>query len=73
MPNALFDLFGEFSNQIGSIVHDNMIGWAYDNFRMLEGVCRIAMEQRHISLCAWINEMANENQCEDEIALYILS
>ena len=73
VPNALFDLFGEFSNQTGSIVHDNMIGWAYDNFRMLEGVCRIAMEQRHTSLPVWINEMANENQCGDEIALYILS
>ena len=24
--NALFDLFGEFSNQTGSIIRDNMIG-----------------------------------------------
>ena len=73
MPNALFDLFGEFSNQTGSIVRDNMIGWAYDNFRMLEGVCRIAMDQRHTSLRDWINDMVNENQCGDKIALYILS
>ena len=27
VPNALFDLFGEFSSQTGSIVHDNMVGW----------------------------------------------
>ena len=45
VPNVLFDLFGEFSNQTGSIVHDNMVGWAFDNFRLLENVCKIAMEQ----------------------------
>ena len=73
VPNALFDLFGEFSNQTGSIIRDNMVGWTFDNFRMLEGVCRVAMEQRHTSLRVWINEMANENKCGDEIALYILS
>ena len=73
VPNALFDLFGEFSSQTGSIVCDNMVGWAFDNFRMLEGVCKVTMEQRHTSLRVWINEMANENKCGDEIALYILS
>ena len=40
---------------------------------MLEGMCKVALEQRHISLHASINEMANENKCSDEIALYILS
>ena len=73
VPNALFDLFGEFSSQTGSIVCDNMVGWAFDNFRMLEGVCKVAMEQWHTSLHAWINEMSNETKCGDEIALYILS
>ena len=73
VPNALFDLFGKFSSQTGSIVRDNMVGWAFDNFRLLEGVCKVAMEQRHTSLHVWINEMSNENKCGDEIALYILS
>ena len=31
VPNALFKLFGEFSDQTGSIVRDSMVGWAYDN------------------------------------------
>ena len=43
MLNALFDLFGKFSNQNGSIVHDNMVGWAFDNYRMLEDMCKVAM------------------------------
>ena len=73
MPNALFDLFGEFSNQTGSIVHDNMVGWAFDNYRLLENVCKIAMEQRKMTLHGWINEMASEQTLGDEIALYILS
>ena len=50
MPNALFDLFVEFSNQTGSIVHDNMVGWAFDNYRLLENMCKIAMEQHKKTL-----------------------
>ena len=73
VPNALFDLFGEFSSQTGSIVCDNMVGWVFDNFRLLESVCKVAMEQQKTSLRVWINEMSNENKCSDEIALYILS
>ena len=45
VPNALFDLFSEFSSQTGSIVRDNMVGWVFDNFRLLESVCKVAMEQ----------------------------
>ena len=55
MPNALFDLFGKFSNQTGSIVHDNMVGWAIDNYRIFEDVCKVAMTQQNISLHMWIN------------------
>ena len=73
MPNALFDLFGEFSNQTGSIVHNNTVGWALDNYRLLENVCKIAMEQRKTTLQGWINEMASEQTPGDEIVLYILS
>ena len=71
--NALFDLFGEFSDQTGSIVHDNMVGWAFDNYRLLENVCKIAMDQRKTTLRAWINKMAKEQTPGDEIALYVLS
>ena len=50
MPNALFDIFGEFSDQTGSIVHDNMVGWAFDNYKLLENVCKIAMDQRKTTI-----------------------
>ena len=73
VPNALFDLFSEFSDQKGSIVHDNMVGWAFDNYRLLADVCKITMDQRKTTLQAWINEMAKEQTPGDEIALYILS
>ena len=73
VPNALFDLFGEFSDQTGSIAHDNMVGWAVDNYRLLENVCKIAMDQHKTTLQGWINEMASEQTPGDEIALYILS
>ena len=71
--NALFDLFGKFSNQTGSEVCNNMVGWAFDNFRLLEDVCKVAMAQRKITLHAWINGMSDEQKARDEIALYILS
>ena len=73
VPNALFNLFGEFSDQTGSIVHDNMVGWAFDNYRLLENVCKIAMEQHKTTLQGWINKMVSEQMPGDEIALYILS
>ena len=73
LPNALFDLFGEFSDPTGSIVHDNMVGWAFDNYRLLENVCKIAMDQRKTTPRGWINEMAKEQTPGVEIALYILS
>ena len=50
MPKALFDLFGEFSNQTGPVVCDNMVRWAFDNFRLLEDVCKVAMTKWNISL-----------------------
>ena len=73
VPNALFDLFGEFNNQTGSIVRDNMVRWAFDNYRLLENMCKIAMEQCKTNLRGWINEMVSEQMPGDEIALYILS
>ena len=73
VPNALFNLFGEFSDQTGSIVHDNIVGWAFDNYRLLENMCKIAMEQRKMTLRGWINKMVSEQTPGDEIALYILS
>ena len=72
-PNAMFELFGEFSNQTGPEVRDTMIGWSYDNFRMLEGVFRVALSRRNTSLRAWLNLMADEHTPGDELTLYALS
>ena len=72
-PNAMFELFGEFSNQTGPEVRDTMIGWSYDNFRMLEGVFRVALSQRNTCLRAWLNLMADEHTPGDELTLYALS
>ena len=61
VPNAMFELFGEFSNQSRPEVRDTMIGWSYDNFCMLEGVFSVALSQRNTNLHAWLNIMADEH------------
>ena len=73
VPNAMFDLFGEFSNQSGSEVRDTMIGWSYDNFRMLDSVFTVALRHRNTTLRAWLNNMADEHTPGDELTLYILA
>ena len=72
-PNAMFELFGEFSNQSGPEVRDTMIGWSYDNFWMLEGVFSVALSQRNMNLRAWLNLMVDEHTPGDELTLYVLA
>ena len=59
VADAMFSLFGEFSNQAGSEVRDTMIGWSYDNFRLLEGVFKVALDQRKTTLRIWLEKMAD--------------
>ena len=73
VPNAMLDLFGEYSNQSGSEVPDMMIGWSYDNFRMLDSVFTVALRHRKTTLRAWLNNMADEHTPGDELTLYILA
>ena len=73
VPDAIFELFGEFSSQSGSEVCDTMIGWSYDNFRMLESAFTVALRQRNTTLWAWLNNMADEHTQGDESTLYILA
>ena len=73
VPDAMFDLFGEFSSQSGSEVRDTMIGWSYDNFRMLDSAFTVALRQRNTTLRAWLNNMADERTPGDELTLYILA
>ena len=50
-----------------------MIGWSYDNFRMLESTFKVALTQCKTTLRAWLNEMADEHTPGDELTLYILA
>ena len=73
VPNAMFELFGEFSNQSGPEVRFTMIGWSYDNFQMLEGVFSVALSQCNTNLCAWLNLMADVHTPGEELTLYVLA
>ena len=69
----MFSLFGEFSSQSGPDVHDTMIGWSYDNFRMLESTFKVPLNQHNTTLHAWLNTMVDERTPGDELTLYILA
>ena len=73
VPDAMFELFGEFSSQSRSEVCDTMIGWSYDNFCMLESAFTVALRQCNTTLQAWFNNMADECTPGDELTLYILA
>ena len=73
VPSAMFELFGEFSNQSGSEVRDTMIGWSYDNFQMLDSAFNVALRHRNTTLRAWLNTMADEHTPGDELTLYVLA
>ena len=73
VPSAMFKLFGEFSNQSGSEVRDTMIGWSYNNFRMLDGAFNVALRHCNTTLRAWLNTMADEHTPGDKLTLYVLA
>ena len=73
VADAMFSLFGEFSNQAGTEVRDTMIGWSYDNFRLLERVFKVALDQRNITLRVWLDKMADKHTPGDELTLYVLA
>ena len=66
VPDAMFELFGEFSSQSGSEVCDTMIRWSYDNFWMLESAFTVALRHHNTTLRAWLNNMADE--CTPEMS-----
>ena len=45
LPHGIFELFGVYSGQDGSTVREEMLVWAYDNFRHLETCTGIALRQ----------------------------
>ena len=73
VPDTMFELFAEYSSQSGSEVRDTMIGWSYDNFRMIESAFTVALRHRNTTLRAWLNNMADERTSGYELTLYILA
>ena len=69
----MFSLFGEFSNQAGHEVRDTMIGWSYYNFRLLEHVFKVALDQQKTTLRVWLDKMADVHTPGDELTLYVLA
>ena len=73
VPDAMFELFGEFSSQSGSEVRNTMIRWSYDNFCMIESAFNVVLRHCNTTLRAWLNNMADECTPGDELTLYILA
>ena len=36
LSDGLFKIFGNYSDEPSHTVHDNLLGWIYDNFRQIE-------------------------------------
>ena len=73
LPQGIFELFGEYSGEDGSTVRDNMIGWTYDNFRQIETCTGIALRQRNTDLKSYLENIRDEQNPGDKIAIYILA
>ena len=73
LPHGIFELFGEYSGQDGPTVREEMLVWAYDNFRQLETCTGIALRQRDTNLGNYLEYMRDERNPGDEIAIYILA
>ena len=73
LPHGIFELFGDYSGQDGSTVREEMIVWAYDNFRQLETCTGIALRQRNTDLKSYLENIRDERIASDEISIYILA
>ena len=72
LSNGLFKIFGNYSDEPPHTVHDNLLGWIYDNFRKIETWFSIALKQKGVSLSDWAESMRNPKQPGDELCLYLL-
>ena len=50
LSDGLFEIFGNYSDEPPHIVHDNLLGWIYDNFRKIETWFSIMLNQKGVSL-----------------------
>ena len=62
LSDGLFEIFGNFSDEPPYKVHDNLLGWIYDNFRKLETWLSIVLKQKDLSLSDWAEGMQNPKQ-----------
>ena len=72
LSDGLFKIFGNYSDEPPHTVHDNLLGWIYDNFRKLETWLSIVLKQKGVSLSDWVESMRNPKQPSDELYLYLL-
>ena len=72
LSDGLFEIFGNYSDEPPHTVHDNLLGWIYDNFRKIETWFSITLKQKGVSLSDWAESMHNPKQSGDELCLYLL-
>ena len=59
LSDGLFKIFGNYSDEPPHTVHDNLLGWIYDNFRKIETWFSITLKQKGVSLSDWAESMRN--------------
>ena len=73
LANGLFEIFGDFSNELAGTVRDNLMGWIYDNFRAVKQWMHLMLKEREVSLSGWIENMRKDTTPGDDICLYLLA
>ena len=72
LASGLFEIFGNYSDEPPSTVHDNLLGWIYDNFHKIEAWFSITLKQKGLSLSDWAESMPDPKRPGDELCLYLL-
>ena len=73
LANGLFEVFGDFTNELASIVRDNLMGWIYDNFRNIGMWTKLMLTEKNQTLSAWTENMQKETTPSDDMCLYLLA
>ena len=72
LPNRLFEIFSKSNDEPPDTVHDNLLGWIYDNFCNIENWFSIALKQKGVSLSDWAESMRDPKHPGEELCLYLL-
>ena len=72
LSSGLFEIFGNYSDEPPDTVHDNLLGWIYDNFHNIENWFSIALKQKGVSRSDWAESMCDPKHPGDELCLYLL-